>query len=61
VTFRLDIFARNVASFRNDFSHFIERGGHRACSLWSNEEMAPAQPGASKPGRVGPLICESPV
>jgi hypothetical protein len=33
VAFRLDIFTRDIASFRNDFSHFIERGGHRACSL----------------------------
>jgi hypothetical protein len=33
VAFRLNIFTRNIASFRNDFSHFIERGGHRACSL----------------------------
>jgi hypothetical protein len=30
-------------------------------ALWSIEEEAPAQPGASKPGRVGPLICERPV
>src|SRR5208282_2996396 len=52
VTFRLDIFTRNITSFRNDFSHFIERSGHRACSLVVAEE-APAQPGASKPGSRG--------
>src|SRR5437762_11073436 len=29
MTFGLDILARDIASLRNDFSHFVERGGHR--------------------------------
>jgi hypothetical protein len=33
MAFGLNIFTRNVASFRNDFSHFIKRRGHQARSL----------------------------
>jgi hypothetical protein len=59
VTFRLDIFTRDIASFRNDFSHFIERGGHQACSLVNRNERRP-QPGASKPANSGPSIVNAP-
>src|SRR6266576_282169 len=40
MTFRLDILARDIASLRNDFSHFIECGGHRACSFGRSKKSA---------------------
>src|SRR5271170_2198608 len=55
VTLRLDILTRNVASFRNDFSHFIERGGHQTCSFRPRRGWTPARSGACKPDRAGPL------
>src|SRR4029077_10302310 len=54
VTFGLDIFTRNVASFRNDFSHFIERGGHQTCSFRPRRGWTPARSGACQPARAGP-------
>src|SRR5580658_785073 len=42
VAFGLDVFTRDIASFRNDFSHFIERGGHRACSLVCRNKRRPS-------------------
>src|SRR5271156_6047191 len=48
VAFRLDIFTRNIASFRNDFSHFIERGGHRACSLVRRNKRRPSPARAAR-------------
>jgi hypothetical protein len=55
VTFGLNILTRNIASFRNDFSHFIKRGGHQTCSFRSRQGWTPARSGACKPGRAGPL------
>src|SRR5262245_5348474 len=55
VTFRLDVLTRDVAGFRNDLSHFIERSGHRACSFLDANGAAtmtaPASPIAPGPSR----------
>src|SRR5262245_14282386 len=57
MTFRLDVLTRDVAGFRNDFSHFIERSGHRACSFLdaygAATATAPARPIAPGPSRSG--------
>src|ERR1700677_4990078 len=33
VAFGLDVFAWDIAGFRNNISNFVERGRHRACSF----------------------------
>src|SRR5271154_3462597 len=48
VAFRLDIFTRDIASFRNDFSHFIESSGHRACSLVRRNKRRPSPARAAR-------------
>jgi hypothetical protein len=55
VTLRLDVLTRDVAGFRNDFGHFIERGGHRACSFLDGAKRYRRNDGANKPDRSGPL------
>src|SRR5437588_2054263 len=60
MTFRLDILARDIASLRNDFGHFIECGGHRACSLWSIEEKRRPSPARASPVASGPSFVNAP-
>src|SRR3984885_15860080 len=58
VTLGLDIFTRNIASFRNDFSHFIECSGHRACS--SGQKKRRPSPARASPFGSGPSIVNAP-
>src|SRR3974377_980542 len=54
VTFRLVVFARNIASFRYDFRHFIYSGGHRECSFCLNEKWRRPSPARASPVASGP-------
>src|SRR5271170_5134051 len=60
VTLRLDIFTRDIASFRNDFSHFIKRSGHRACSLGRCGNRRRPSPARASPVASGPSIVNAP-
>src|SRR5580704_2289418 len=60
MAFRLNVFTRNVASFRNDFSHFIKRRGHQARSLCNGTNSRRKRRSEQPDRPSGPLRSNAP-